>query len=113
MINKIDLINEINKLSTNNYEDVFSFIKSLNTVNSKNDICVYCPHCGSVHFVKNSKTSKWVQRYICRDCETSNTLLYRSRSTEDIWLKFIDKTGTDLRISTEVERYEKESINNS
>ncbi|QVK17812.1 IS1595 family transposase [Mycoplasmatota bacterium] len=96
MINKIDLINELNKLSIKNYEDVFSFIMSFNNpIESKSDICLNCPHCGSVEFVKNGKTNKGIQRYICRECnksfcDTSNTLLYRSRCTEDIWLKFID-----------------------
>lgn len=96
MINKMDLINELNKLSIKNYVDVFSFIKSLNSpIESNSDVCIFCPQCGSVHFVKNGKTNKGVQRYICRDCDksfcdTSNTILYRSRSTEDIWLKFID-----------------------
>jgi transposase-like protein len=97
MINKIELINELNKLSTKNYQDVFSFIRFLNNpMESKSgDSCSSCPHCGSVEFVKNGKTGKGVQRYICRGCsktfcDTSNTLFYRSRTAEDIWLKFID-----------------------
>ena len=52
-----------------------------------------CPHCGSVHFVKNG-TKLGHQRYLCRECnksfvQNSGTILFRTHKGIDIWQKYI------------------------
>ena len=52
-----------------------------------------CPHCGSVHFVKNG-TKLGHQRYLCRECnksfvQNSGTILFRTHKGINIWQKYI------------------------
>lgn len=60
---------------------------------SKVDVC---PHCGSVHFVKNGlKCGK--QRYLCHDCgktfvTTTNTIMSGSHYPASIWKRVIECT---------------------
>ncbi len=53
-----------------------------------------CPHCGSVHFVKNGSNPHHRQKYRCKDCRrvfmaTTGTMFSHSRTTFDIWSVFI------------------------
>ncbi len=78
----------INKLSydkikheTTNYENVNPKIEK-------------CPHCGSVHFVKNGFNPKKRQKYRCKACNsvfmaTTGTMFSHSQTTFDIWGVFI------------------------
>lgn len=52
-----------------------------------------CPHCQSMHFVKNGKECG-NQRYLCRKCkksfvEQTGTILYHSQKDIAIWEKYI------------------------
>ena len=55
---------------------------------------IYCKVCGSMHIHKNGKTKVGRQKYICYDChkcfsDTTNSILYYSKSPYDIWKRFI------------------------
>ena len=54
----------------------------------------YCPHCGSVHFVKNGFNRKHRQKYLCKDCgkifsDTTNSIFFHTRSNYNTWSTFI------------------------
>jgi transposase-like protein len=56
---------------------------------------VSCPHCGSMHTVKNGKTKAKRQKYMCIDCKksfsnTTNTIAYRSKKSYETWIKYIE-----------------------
>lgn len=69
------------KHETTNYENLESKVER-------------CPHCGSVHFVKNGFNPHHRQKYRCKDCRrvfmaTTGTMFSHSRTTFDIWSVFI------------------------
>lgn len=62
-----------------------------------------CNKCGS-KIIKNGKTKTGIQKYICHNCnntctETSNTIIYRSKLSFEIWSNVIDNllNGFSLR----------------
>ena len=69
------------KPDTTNYENVSSHVEC-------------CPHCGSVHFVKNGFNPHHRQKYRCKDCNavfmaTTGTMFTHSKTNFDIWSTFI------------------------
>lgn len=69
------------KHETTNYENLDAYVER-------------CPHCGSVHFVKNGFNPHHKQKYRCKDCKsvfmaTTGTMFSHSRTTFDIWSTFI------------------------
>ena len=75
------LCNDKIRHETTNYENLDSKIER-------------CPHCGSVHFVKNGFNPHHRQKYRCKDCRsvfmaTTGTMFSRSKTTFDIWSTFI------------------------
>ncbi|MBO4852317.1 MAG: IS1 family transposase, partial [Schwartzia sp.] len=53
-----------------------------------------CPHCGSVHVVKNGHKGG-AQRYVCRDCKktfaiTNNTILFSTKKQISTWEKYLE-----------------------
>ena len=68
-------------------------LEMVDTENTEIDIC---PHCGSVHFVKNGhKCGK--QRYLCHDCKrtfvsTTNTIMSMSHYNVSVWKDVIEYT---------------------
>lgn len=70
-------------------------LRLLNTeeMNSSSDKVIYCPKCGSFHFVKNGK-AKGHQRFICVDCknhftEYNNTIFNLSKKDIQLWKSYI------------------------
>lgn len=68
-----------------------------------------CPHCGSVHVVKNGKRSDGSQNYLCRDCGKqfnirSNSIVSHSRKDMNVWQSFIEcmLQGLSLRKTAEI-----------
>ena len=66
---------------TTNYENIESHVQR-------------CPHCGSVHFVKNGFNPKHRQKYRCKDCSavfmaTTGTMFTHSRTSFNTWSTFI------------------------
>ena len=66
---------------TTNYENIESHVQR-------------CPHCGSVHFVKNGFNPKHRQKYRCKDCRavfmaTNGTIFTHSRTSFNTWSTFI------------------------
>ena len=66
---------------TTNYENIESHVQR-------------CPHCGSVHFVKNGFNPKHRQKYRCKDCRsvfmaTTGTMFTHSRTSFNTWSTFI------------------------
>ena len=66
---------------TTNYENVSSHVTC-------------CPHCGSVHFVKNGFNPHHKQKYRCKDCRsvfmaTTGTMFTHSKTNFDTWSNFI------------------------
>ena len=64
------------------------------TSNHENIEVKCCPHCGSVHFVRNGHDRKGKQKYLCRDCKavflsTTGTVFSRSRISYSDWTSFI------------------------
>lgn len=64
---------------------------------------LFCDKCGCM-FYKNGKTKNGVQKYICSGCkktisETSNTIIYHSKLSFEIWSNVIDNllNGFSLR----------------
>lgn len=54
-----------------------------------------CPHCGSVHVVRNGKRKDGTQRFLCRDCKKSFvasacSIAARTRKSLYVWDKFIE-----------------------
>lgn len=52
-----------------------------------------CPHCQSIHFVKNGKDCD-NQRYLCRDCkksfvEQTGTILFGTQKGIEVWERYI------------------------
>ena len=67
--------------NTTNYENIESHVQR-------------CPHCGSVHFVKNGFNPKHRQKYRCKNCRsvfmaTSSTMFTHSRTSFNTWSTFI------------------------
>lgn len=53
-----------------------------------------CPHCGSVHYVKNGFNPHHRQKYLCRDCHsvflaTTGTIFSHSSVTYEQWITLI------------------------
>ena len=68
-------------LDTTNYENIESHVQR-------------CPHCGSVHFVKNGFNPKHRQKYRCKDrsavfMATTGTMFTHSRTNFNTWSTFI------------------------
>ena len=66
---------------TTNYENIESHVQR-------------CPHCGSVHFVKNGFNPKHRQKFRCKDCRavfmaTTGTMFTHSRTSFNTWSTFI------------------------
>lgn len=63
---------------------------------SENGLKMVCPSCGCYeNIIKFGRTSKNLQRYRCRDCGKtftgkSNTMINRSRLTDDEWVALIE-----------------------
>ena len=64
---------------------------------------LFCEKCGC-KFSKNGKTKNGIQKYICPECkhtisETSNTIIYHSKLSFEIWSNVIDNliNGFSLR----------------
>ena len=69
------------KPDTTNYENVSSHVEC-------------CPHCRSVHFVKNGFNPHHRQKYRCKDCTavfmaTTGTMFTHSKTNFDTWSTFI------------------------
>ena len=52
-----------------------------------------CPHCGSLHIVKNGK-KRDKQRFLCKDCKktfvpTTKTAAYKSHYSADVWTNYV------------------------
>ena len=78
----------INKLS---YDKIKHETTNYENLNPKID---RCPHCGSLHFVKNGFNPKNRQKYLCKECHsvfmaTTGTMFSHSQTTFDIWGVFI------------------------
>ena len=82
-----------------NDADKTAFLNSINQLSHEVNSALspkkvtLCPHCGSVHFVKNG-TKLGHQRYLCRECnksfvQNSGTILFRTHKGSDIWQKYI------------------------
>lgn len=109
-----DLINKIKKMPE---EWLLLINQAISSLSERYKNSVYdshinnCPYCGG-HLVKNG-TQCGRQRYLCKICDktfvcTVNTVLYRSRTDEELWkevladtLEFvsIDKTAKRLGLS--------------
>lgn len=55
---------------------------------------IVCPHCGSVHAVKNGHRKDGTQKYKCIDCgkyfvSTSNTIVAGTRRAMSLWERYI------------------------
>lgn len=75
------LFNEKVTPDTTNYENVCSHVTC-------------CPHCGSVHFVKNGFNPKHRQKYRCKECRsvfmaTTGTMFTHSKTSFNTWSTFI------------------------
>ena len=92
------LMQMFNNLSAS---DKKTFLDSLNKSEDRDNILETikakeinaCPHCKSIHFVKNG-TKNGTQRYLCRDCKKSfvtesGTILYRTQKDIEVWKKYI------------------------
>lgn len=56
---------------------------------------IRCPHCGSLHIVKNGNTKVGRQKYMCRACkknfsDTTNCIAFRSKKPYDAWIKYVE-----------------------
>lgn len=56
--------------------------------------CPCCPHCGSVHIIKNGHKGG-AQRYMCKDCKktfaiTNNTILFSTKKKLSTWEKYLE-----------------------
>ena len=61
--------------------------------NSEDTAVRVCPHCGSVHTVKNG-SNNGRQKYKCKDCgkqfsDTNGTVAFRSKLSVDTWIELI------------------------
>ena len=93
-----ELIDFLKTCSEDKLNRVIEMIKDMiipttNMLNVGPEEC--CPHCGSIHFKKNGKDSKGVQRYRCNECgktftNTTGTIFYHSRIPDYIWKAMID-----------------------
>lgn len=96
------ILNALNE-STTEYTDTLSqFIYT-----HKESEGFKCPHCGSVHVVKNGK-SKSTQRFLCKDCKKSfnsatNTIVNYFKHSFSTFEKYIDcmMNGMSVRKSAE------------
>ena len=55
---------------------------------------IVCPHCGSVHILKNGHRNGR-QRFVCKDCRTTfgltnNTILHQSKKDLAVWTLYIN-----------------------
>ena len=55
---------------------------------------IVCPHCGSVHILKNGHRNGR-QRFVCKDCKTTfgltnNTILHQSKKDLAVWTLYIN-----------------------
>lgn len=99
------ILTELNKLTSYELKQLYTVIEdkavSLATIASISDEVkeskftkgVVCPHCGSVHAVRNGKV-KGKQRYLCRGCNKSfgdftNSIVSGTKSSYDKWLLYI------------------------
>lgn len=67
-----------------------------------------CPHCGSVHVVRNGHQKNGAQRYLCRDCgksfeATTNSIVSGTRKDLSTWEKYVDcmMNGLSIRKTAE------------
>lgn len=68
-----------------------------------------CPHCGSVHAVRNGHRADGTQRYLCRDCKksfvvTANSIVSGTKKPLAVWEMYIDcmMNGLSIRKSAKV-----------
>lgn len=64
-------------------------------VRDASDDAIVCPECEGTHIVKRGKDSAGRQRYLCRECSMSFTLVKknvfsRSKLDEATWMKYIE-----------------------
>lgn len=60
----------------------------------KNRNFEFCPHCGSIRFIRNGYYNG-IQRYKCHDCgktfsKTTNSLWYYSKKKSNLWVRFTE-----------------------
>lgn len=72
-------------------DDIKQLLLSHNHANSDRPCC---PHCGSVHVVKNGHVNG-SQRYMCKDCKktfaiTNNTILFSTKKSVVTWEKYLE-----------------------
>lgn len=90
-----DLIGLMLDLTDEQLEKVKAYILAhlkiaINPISCENHTC---PHCGSLHIVKNGmKRNK--QRYLCKDCKktfvpTTKTIAYKSHYSTDTWIDYV------------------------
>lgn len=97
MSNEVEIIKQL--FGSLSDSDKKSFLKSLklekaepkNKTINKEVSC--CPHCNSVHFVKNG-TSRGTIRFLCKDCSksfttTTNTIFFNGKKNISVWQTYI------------------------
>lgn len=91
-------------LSRSAAADLHKYVEERRFINGR-----ACPHCGSVHVVKNGKRKDGTQRYLCRDCEksfviTANSIAEHSRKPLGTWKQYVNcmLLGLSLRDSAAV-----------
>ena len=99
------ILTELNKLNAYEVKQLYNVVedKAVNLASitfisnqvkeTKFSKGIICPHCGSVHAVRNGKV-KGKQRYICRDCNKSfgdftKSIVSGTKSTYDKWFLYI------------------------
>lgn len=89
MINIKNLIKNLTK------EQKKELIRLLNTEEmiSSTEKVIFCPKCGSFHFVKNGKLKNH-QRFICKECKThfteyKNTIFHLTKKDITLWKTYI------------------------
>lgn len=114
-----DIVKMIKSLSDDDKAELKSLLLSPDTNTTSNLECLatdiryaggrVCPHCGSIHVVRNGHQPSGSQRYICCDCGksfsvTSNTIVSGTKKDMSIWEKYIDcmMHGLSIREAAEI-----------
>lgn len=94
------ILTELDKLNAYEIKQLYNVVEdkavnlaSITSISSQVKEIIICPHCGSVHAVRNGKVNG-KQRYICRDCNKSfgdftNSIISGTKSTYDKWFLYI------------------------
>ncbi len=115
-----NILNEINKLSTSEQENILSSLEEVLLFGShvgtiSQEVMEFrfskgkvCPHCGAESISRNGKYND-KQRYLCKTCRKSftdftNAAIYKSRSSLEKWFKYAKCmiAGYSIRKSAEI-----------